>query len=193
MYAFSMFIAYLTCLFSTHSDGEPFNFYYLQWEKDYYRQMDLIHELKEYREVLNDKKNILYLTNDDDSVLEATRFYSLNSNAREAWGNQTHFIMRGIKDYSLLADTKIRDFVHGDGDYQMAEYEVGRSADIEAIIVYNNDLNIKDTMFLKFWEMIDHDKFEVRLYEQNNLTVYIPGMKAFDEILGREMKKYHQK
>ncbi len=23
MYAFSMFISYLTCLFSTHSDGEP--------------------------------------------------------------------------------------------------------------------------------------------------------------------------
>lgn len=159
-----------------------FNSYYLSYQQDYYRQQDLVSELKDNRGVLEETKNILYITATEPKI-GATRFYSLNSNGRKAFGDQTHFIMNGINDFGYLVGSSSYTLEEFGAEYQMAEYEIGRSSDIEAIIIYENDLSLKDTFFLKVKEIFAHSKFEEELYSETNLIVYIPGMAEFDETL----------
>lgn len=47
------------------------------YQQDYYRQQGLVSELKGNRVVIEETKNILYVTA-SESKIRATRFYSLN-------------------------------------------------------------------------------------------------------------------
>lgn len=158
-----------------------FNRFYLIYQQDYYRQMDLIYELKENYNTLSDKKNVLYLTDYEPEIL-ATRFYSLNSNAMEAFGDQSHFIMNGAGDLLYLENTDLlHEFVYM-GDFQMKDYEIGKSDEAEAIIYYHDGIGIKDTFYLKLLELTNYEKFESILFEQKNLDVYVAGDKQYMEI-----------
>ncbi|WP_407397722.1 hypothetical protein [Anaerovibrio sp.] len=166
-----------------------FNMFYLSYQQDYYRQQDLVHEMRQNQNILAQTKNIFYLT-PNESMVNVTCFYSLNSNGREAFGDESHFFMNRRDDIAYLKGTGIYDiqmFVHG-GDYQMADYDVTGSKEIEAVVVYNNDLNLKKTMGLKFDELFNHDSFEERIFEGSNLAVYTPDMPRFDELVSTIME-----
>lgn len=159
-----------------------FNNYYLLYQQDYYRQMDLIYELQVHKEELNDKKNILYIT-DYEPEIYATRFYTLNSNAAVAFNDQTHFIMNGINDISILRNyEQLNNFVYN-GDYQMKEYQIGRSSDVEAILYYHDGPDLRNTGYLKLLELTNYDKFEKELYGDSNLDIFFQGSKQYLEIL----------
>jgi len=151
-----------------------FNYFYLLYQQDYYRQMDITYELKANVDILSNTKNILYLT-DYEPEIEATRFYSLNSNAVEAFGDQSHYIMNGVEDFAYLGNEELMNKFVYQGDYQMKDYQIGRSDEIEAIIYYHDGVGLFETLYLKCLEIIGHDKFEVVLYESNNLDIYLPG------------------
>lgn len=160
-----------------------FNYFYLLYQQDFYRQMDLIYELKENKDVLYVTKNILFLS-DYMSEIDVTRFYSLNSSGREAFGDQSHFFMNGIEDYSYLTEaSEDMYFFVNVGDYQMADYEIGRSNEIEAIIVYHDGLGIRDTVYYKLLELTHDDQFEKKLYGEKNLDVYVKGTEEFNKVL----------
>ena len=174
----------LLCLIATLGGILHFTSYYLSYQEDYYRQQDLMFELRQNTEALRDTKNILYLTH-TEPVIHATRFYTLNSNGAEAFGDQSHFIMNGYEDARYLqVDTPIA-FEHlvYDGDYQMADYEIGRSSEIEAIIVYENDSSVWEILSLKAFELIDRHLFEEKLFEDSNLIVYTQEMKEFENMV----------
>lgn len=159
-----------------------FNYFYLLYQQDYYRQLDMVYELKENQDLLYEKKNILYLT-DYQSEIDVTRFYSLNSNAKDAFGDESHFIMNGISDYSYLNDSEDTMYMFvNNGDYQMKDYEVGRNDEIEAIIVYHDGIKLRETLMMKFLEIVNDEKFEERLYSQKNLDIYLVGTKDFANI-----------
>ena len=161
-----------------------FNSYYLSYQQDYYRQQDLVYELNENRDVLFDTKNIIYLSSFEPKV-GATRFYTLNSNGREAFGDESHLIMNGIGDYDyfLRISEEAWNLFVNQGDYQMDDYKIGKSSDIEAIIVYERNLSRKDTLMLKIMEIFNCKTFKDKLYGENNLTVYTPEMNEFRDIL----------
>lgn len=159
-----------------------FNYFYLVYQQDYYRQMDLTYELKTNADVLRETKNILYLS-DFEPEIGATRFYSLNACGEIAFGDQSHFIMNGVKDYNYLVDDSdtFYTFVN-EGDYRMADYEIGRSTEIEAIVFYHNGLGMREALYCKFLEIMRSEKFEEHLYGENNLDVYVAGTEGFNEI-----------
>lgn len=160
-----------------------FNYFYILYQQDFYRQMDLIYELKENKDVLFETKNILFLS-DYESEIQATRFYSLNSNGRIAFGDQSHFIMNGINDYDYLTNQPESMYpLVKEGDYQMADYEIGRSNEIEAIIVYHDGLGVRDTVYYKLLELRHNDQFEKELYGEKNLDVYVKGTEEFNKVL----------
>lgn len=95
----------------------------MSYQLDYYRQQDLVYELKDNRELLKEK-NIMYLTTSEPKI-GVTRFYSLNSIERKAFEDQTHFVVNGINDLKYLIGTSpytMETFVY-DEDYQMAEFD----------------------------------------------------------------------
>lgn len=164
-----------------------FNYFYLLYQQDYYRQMDLIYELKENENVLSERKNILYLT-DYESEINATRFYSLNENGREAFGDQTHFIMNGINDihYLLPEEGEVLYGFVNNGDYQMSEYQIGISTEVDAIIVYNNNITVRDTLSMKIEELTNRQKFLEHIYRDKNMQIVLPDQPEFYNLLGCE-------
>ena len=149
-----------------------FNYFYLLYQQDYYIQLDFMQELKENFECLEDKKNLLYLT-DYNSEIGATRFYTLNSNAAQVFEDQSRFIMNGTRDMNYLTDEKrLYEFVNK-GDYQMKDYEIGRSDGIEAVLYYKNSISLGDTIRLKMLEITNYNEFEDHLYETRNLEISI--------------------
>lgn len=158
-----------------------FNYFYLLYQQDYYRQMDIIYELKENKDVLYHKKNILYLS-DYEPEISTTRFYTLNSNAAIAFGDQSHFIMHGVKDLVYLEnEERMYKFVN-EGDYQMKDYEIGKSNEVDAIISYHDCIGLDETLYLKFLELTDHEKFEKILYKKKNFDVFVPGTEQYEDI-----------
>ena len=100
----------------------------------------------------------------------------------EAFGDQSHFIMNGAGDLLYLENTDLlHEFVYM-GDFQMKDYEIGKSDEAEAIIYYHDGIGIKDTFYLKLLELINYEKFESILFEQKNLDVYVAGDKQYMEI-----------
>lgn len=174
----------LVCIIAVLCGVLHFNSYYLSYQQDTYRQQDLVHEMKENKELLEKTKNVLYITSTEPKV-EATRFYTLNSNGREAFGDETHFIMNGLGDLMYLEGGSLysmEQFVY-EGDYQMDDYEIGRSVDIEAIIVYDNYISLKEVFRQKIKEIFKYKKFEEDLYREKNLIVFTPEMDGFNEII----------
>lgn len=159
-----------------------FNYFYIMYQQDYYRQLDLTYELKQHKKELSDTKNLLYFT-DYNSEIDTTRFYSLNANAMEAFGDNSHFIMNGTNDMKYLNDEKsLNGFVYC-GEYLMKDYDIGKSNKVEAIIYYHDGINIRDTIELKFLEITDYDRFIQKLYNERNMDVYIAGTPDFNKKL----------
>lgn len=161
-----------------------FNMYYLSYQQDYYRQQDFVYELRANSRCLDTTKNIYYITN-DTSLIHPTRFCTLNANGRVAFGDQTHFFMQGKDDYSYLRGTgryNLETFVHSTG-FNMSDYNIGRSNEIEAFVKYNNDIGLLETARLKWYEMIDYAKFEQELYGEKNLEIYTRDMPEYKQLM----------
>lgn len=161
-----------------------FNMYYLSYQQDYYRQQDFVYELRANSRCLDTTKNIYYITN-DTSLIHPTRFYTLNANGRVAFGDQTHFFMQGKDDYSYLRGTgryNLETFVHST-TYNMSDYNIGRSNEIEAFVKYNNDIGLLETARLKWYEMVDYAKFEQELYGEKNLEIYTRDMPEYKQLM----------
>lgn len=156
-----------------------FNYFYLLYQQDYYIQLDFMQELAENYEVLEEKKNMIYLT-DYHSEIDVTRFYSLNSNAAQVFKDQSRFIMYNKSDLDYLTDEKQLYAFVNEGDYQMRDYEIGKSNEIEALLNYINKLSLKDTLRLKILEITNHEKFEDVLYKNKNLEVILDTSEYFD-------------
>lgn len=160
-----------------------FGSYYLSYQQDYYRQRDFVYELKENQNVLRNTKNILYLTHTEPEV-GATRFYSLNSNAKEAFGDETHFIMYGPSNYKYLSldcVEKMHRFI--EEEFLMCDYQIGRSTSIEAIVIYDNEIRKWDALVFRLKGLIHDDSYKNKLYRDTNLLVYTPDNEEFNKIL----------
>lgn len=163
-----------------------FNMYYLSYQQDYYRQQDFVYELRANSRCLDTTKNIYYITN-DTSLIHPTNFCTLNANGRVAFGDQTHFFMQGKDDYSCLRGTgrynlKTFVFVHSTS-FNMSDYNIGRSNEIEAFVKYNNAIGLLETARLKWYEMVDYAKFEQELYGEKNLEIYTRDMPEYKQLM----------
>lgn len=160
-----------------------FNRQYALYQHDYYRQLDIIYEMKENEENLYAKDNLLFITYDDPEI-NATRFYTLNALGKEAFGNECRFVMFAKrKDYELLYDTeKLKNFVANSG-YLMSEYDLYSSRCIDAIIVYNYSFIYYDTMKLKLIELFNAREFENALYDNQNMQVIMPNSNEYSNYI----------
>ncbi len=175
----------LCCIFLM-SGIVHFNTYYLIYQQDYYRQLDLISEFKANKYILADTKNILYIT-DSEPVIAATRFYTLNECAFRAFGDQTHFVMNGFNDVEYLNNIdeglyNLNTFVYSNS-YGMEDYAIGESNDVQAIIVYNNEFTLSETIRLKWYEISDYNRFLSMIEQEQNMDIYLPSSPEFETII----------
>lgn len=97
-----------------------FNYQYLEWQGSYYQQLQLQNEFKNNDDIKNNN-NYLYVSSYD---LIGNRFYQLNGNAWEIYGDQTRFIMNGISDINyLVGDTREKSIEQFKKAYMMNEYD----------------------------------------------------------------------
>ncbi len=162
-----------------------YNFQYLLYQEDYYRQLDIICELKENCELLGDKRNILYISEDDPEIY-ATRFYTLNSLGYEAFGNKKRFFMvKNRDDYMLLDDYNTLNSMVANPNYLMDEYkyEIDGDNEIDAIICYNNKMSVMQIFHYKALEFFNNKSFYDEMSNNDNMQVITPDMIYFDNCL----------
>lgn len=168
------------------------NYYYLLYQQDYYAQLDLEMEICKNKEVIDNPKNILYIT-DYNSEVECTGFYTLNGNFANALGNQEHFIMNGIGDYKKLNNIELMSVLKYSRYYNMAEYDLHGNKFIEAIALYNNRLSIKKVLLLKLYELTNKKCFYDYFLHEQNLDIIIKGDSRFDSLLNSVAYEYQNK
>ncbi|MCR5651311.1 MAG: hypothetical protein K6F86_09050 [Lachnospiraceae bacterium] len=165
------------------------NLAYLEYQRDYFRQLAFQKQL-EIRSELSDKKNIICLMEDD--ILSSIRFYTLNANAECVYGNQTRMIMNGVTDYKWLLfenSEKLDYFASRDG-YHMKEYDVSYKK-IDAFITYPGVIRRKDEIKLLFYYMTDRERFDEWLTNNSKMEVILPGTKKYDFLL-EEVEDYYE-
>lgn len=158
-----------------------FNYWYLSYQQDYYRQMDLTYEIKENKEILKERKTILYTTDFEPDVL-TTRFYSLNRNMADAMGDETHFVIYGL-DMSILRDESYLPLLVNNACYQMSGYRIKKNITIDAVVYYHDSFSLSETLKLKFLELFNRDAFKQEIYHKKNLQIFLPGTEQYESLV----------
>lgn len=154
-----------------------FNLQYMEYQRDYYRQLGFMKEIEENRDVLEDSHNILYISPDDD-YLGATRFYVLNAIAEEVFDKQDKLIMCKVSD---LNNNSLENFVLS-GNYHMSDYDVGNKT-IDHIVEYSMDIDIVDTIKMKMLELIGSNGFDEFITEKSSMVLYAEGSDKYKRMI----------
>lgn len=157
-----------------------FNAYYLSYQQDYYRQLGFQYQLKEHME-LGKLSNIVYL-NSDVSLVNIHTLYALNGSAEIVYDNQERLIMGGFGETSFLEDDYWLDYFVESGNYHMSQYDRSHKR-IDAVVQYSFDVNLKETLKMKVYEIMDDSRFEDWIQNRSNLVVYLDGTEEYNQLL----------
>jgi hypothetical protein len=146
-----------------------FNSLYLEWQKDYYYQLSLENLLA--NDVIREN-DTFFLTELNETDIEAQRYYSLNTNAYHVFGDQTRFFIPKVSNLYILEDEKymreaieVLDYSHMMKDYDPDDYC------LDAVLDFHCDLDWKQVLELKFDEMFNEEKFWDTINSNGTLAV----------------------
>lgn len=159
-----------------------FNFYYLAYQRDYYKNVGFQYQLTEHPEL---KELSTMICEDSTSeVLSMSRFYTWNIDARNVYGDQTRFILNGKNDLKYLDEQKneLNIFVERPA-YGMMQYNCDDTS-VKCVLVYKFTGSYLDTIRL----MTDGREKEVfdSMGSYSQLDIYYPGTDEFNSVLGAE-------
>lgn len=163
-----------------------FNDLYLEWQKDYYYQLAM--ENRFDNEVIRDN-DTFFLADLNESEVSSQRFYSLNANSRNVFGDETRLFIPKISNLYLLDDEEAlksaAQSLHG--AYSMKDYDP-EDPNLDAVIVYSCELSEWETIGLKYDEMFDRDKFNEILKAKGTMDVYV----VEDDFTETLLSKYNE-
>ncbi len=147
------------------------NSLYLEWQKDYYYQLSMENLFN--NKVIADN-DTFFLIDLNESEIEGQRYYSLNTNAYNVYGDQTRFFVPKVSNlYILESDDVMKQTIKELGySHMMKDYKPDDYC-FDAILNYYNDLNWKEVIQLKFYEIFDYDQFVSEINNRGKLEISI--------------------
>ena len=159
-----------------------FNFYYLAYQRDYYKNVGFQYQLTEHPEL----KDLSTMICEDSTseVLNNSIFYTWNINARNVYGDQTRFIVRDKSEWEHYSKHKdiLRIFVERPA-YGMMQYNY-EDTSVKCVLTYKFTGSYLDTIRLMTYGS-DKDVFD-SMGEYSQMEIYYPGTNKFNSILGTE-------
>lgn len=144
------------------------NCHYLNYQRDAYWQEGLINKLCMNKEI-REAHNLLFLS-DDVNGIDGTRFYTLNGAVSVAYGDQTRLILTE-GSFQLLFDSEEKNLCVSSNRMLMNDYDTS-NCELDGVIVYNCDINYKECMVLKFYELMELEIYRKRIEEMGELNYY---------------------
>ena len=167
-----------------------FNMLYLEWQKDYYYQLAM--ERLFVNETIKDN-DTFFLADLNESKVKGQRFYSLNANAYNVYNDETRLFIPKVSNlYLLNSESALKHAIEAlDYAYMMKDYKPDDRY-LDAVIVYNCDLNYLDTIRLKYYEMFDNNRFVEHIDRIGKMDVYVVD-DDFTKLLLEEYEKMNLK
>ena len=144
-----------------------FNSLYLEWQKDYYYQLSLENLLDNNVVRENDT---FFLTELNETDIEAQRYYSLNANAYNVFHDQTRFFIPKVSNlYILESEENVKEaqeeleYSHVMRDYDPEDYC------LDAVLDFDCFMNSGEVIELKLKEMFDYPLFETEIKKHGSL------------------------
>ena len=143
---------------------------YLEWQKDYYAQLALEEKLDDPVIAANDT---VFLTDLYETQVEGQRYYSLNANAYNVYGDTTRLFLPKASNLNLLQSEEalneaqdLFDHAYLFEDYDPEDYY------LDAVLDYRFELTDQDVWKLKYLELFDKDRFTEEIKELGSLEIY---------------------
>ena len=135
-----------------------FHGWYMTYLKDYYDQVALQQNWRNTNEV-KDGKTFIYIR-ENNSRLNADRFYSLCALSKQVYGDTSRFFSCGINDLKYITDStnQVLYLYVEDTTSSMDQYDMS-NIKIDGIMIADYNLTIEDCYKLKFEELFRHDDF----------------------------------
>ena len=148
-----------------------FNSLYIEWQKDYYYQLAMENLLNNDIIRYNDT---FFFAEINETDIEAQRYYSLNTNAYNVFGDQKRFFIPKVSNLYILRDEKAMKeakealaFSHMMREYEPEDYN------FDAILNYTNYFSWEEVLELKCLEMFAPDEFHNRIIGSGQLDIYV--------------------
>lgn len=148
-----------------------FNNTYIEWQKDYYYQLSL-ENLFNNGVIRNN--DTFFLIELNETEIEAQRYYSLNANAKNVFGDETRFFVPKVTNLYLLESEEENKQAKEELEYShvMKDYNPDDLC-FDAILNFNCDLSDEDVWLLKYYEFFNHEEFEKRIKDNGSLDIYV--------------------
>ena len=149
------------------------NLLYLEWQKDYYYQLAL-------EELLDDpfiaENDTFFVTELNETGIEAQRYYSLNTNAYHVYGDETRLFIPKVSNLNLLLRRKDLENAKNklDHAYMMKDYDPEDYC-LDAVLDFHCDLTDAEVLQLKYLEMTDEERFQEHISSLGSLDIYAVG------------------
>ena len=143
---------------------------YLEWQKDYYAQLVLEEKLKDPMIAANDT---FFLTDLHESKVEGQRYYSLNANAYNVYGETTRLFLPKASNLNLLLSKKALLKAQNlfDQAYLFADYDPDDYC-LDAVLDFDCEISDNETWKLKYQELFDKEDFEEQIKGSGSLKIY---------------------
>lgn len=167
-----------------------FNNSYIEWQKDYYYQLSLENLLNNNVVRNNDT---FFLTEINETEIEAQRYYSLNANAKNVFGNETRFFIPKVSNLYLLESEEEMKIVKEELEYShvMKDYNPDDLC-FDAVLNFSCNLSDEDVVLLKYYELFNYEEFEKIIKSIGSLDIYLVD-KDFTAKMFKEYEKGHLK
>lgn len=148
-----------------------FNDLYIEWQKDYYYQLSLENLFN--NDLIRDN-DTFFLTDLNETKIEAQRYYSLNANALNVFGDETRFFVPKVSNLYLLENKENIKIAVEELNYchVMRDYNPDDLC-FDAVLDYDCTLSDLDVLTLKTDELFNKERFEDRIRENGLLRIYV--------------------
>ena len=146
-----------------------FNLLYIEWQKDYYYQLSMENLFN--NDVIKNN-DTFFLADLNESNIEGQRYYSLNINANHVFNDETRlfipkvsnlYILRSKKDIDIAKE--VLNYSHMMRDYNPDDYN------LDAVLVYENNLDCIDVVKLKYLELFDETRFISEIRNKGTMKI----------------------
>lgn len=146
-----------------------FNLLYIEWQKDYYCQLSMENLLN--NEIVKNN-DTFFLANLDETDIEGERYYSLNINGYHVFNDEKRLFIPKVSNLYMLRSKKdidtakeILNYSHMMKDYNPDDYN------LDAVLIYDNNLDTREVIKLKYYEMFNYDKFVSEINKLGNMKI----------------------
>lgn len=130
-----------------------FNYWYLQYQKDYYNQLAFENKINE--EYIDQNQNFIII-NKTPTIIKCDRFYTFSANARHAFNNKKHLFLNGIYDLVYLNV----DYLQNSFFLELMPEINPNNTDLNGVILFSGNYSTIKVIKLKILELFNKKNFK---------------------------------